>query len=75
MWIGEAHRPRPLAILGGSPMQGYPLEAVEEPGEPIPVEEAKALLDALCTQLNMPASLPRRARRRVPPALPGAEDR
>jgi hypothetical protein len=75
MQISEANRPRPLAILGGSPVQSVPADAVQERGEPIPVEEAKALLDALATQLSMPATLPRRARRRLPPALPEAGNR
>ena len=75
MQIGEADPPRPLAILGGSPVRGHPVEAVEEAGEPISVEQAKALLDALATQLSMPTTLPRRARRCLPPALPEAEDR
>lgn len=75
MQIGEADRPRSLAILGGSPKQGRPAAAVEEPGEPIPVEQAKALLDALATQLSMRATLPRRVRRPLPPVLPEAEDR
>jgi hypothetical protein len=75
MQIGEADRPRPLAILGSSGVQGHPAKVVEEPGEPIPVEQAKALLDALCTQLSMPDTLPRRGRRRLPPTLPNAEDR
>jgi hypothetical protein len=74
MQICEADRPRPLAILGGSLVQGHRAESVEEPGEPIPVEQAKVLLDALCTRLSMPATMPRRARRRLPPALPEAED-
>jgi hypothetical protein len=75
MQIGEADRPRSLAILGGSLVQRSPAEAVEDLCKPIPIEEAKALLHALCTQLSMPTTLPRRARRRLPPALPEAEDR
>jgi hypothetical protein len=50
-----------------------PQRGVEKPGEPIPVEQAKALLDALATQLSMPAILPRRTRRRLPPAMPEEE--
>jgi hypothetical protein len=73
MQIGEADRPRPLAILGGLSVQGHAAEAVEEPGEPIPVEQVKALLDALVTHLSAPGAQPRLARRRLPPALPEAE--
>jgi hypothetical protein len=73
MQISEADRPRPLAILGGLSVQGHAAEAVEEPDEPIPVEQAKALLDDLVTHLSVPGAQPRRARRRLPLALPEAE--
>jgi hypothetical protein len=73
MQISEADRPRPLAILGGLSVRGHAAAAVQEPGKPIPVEQAKALLDALVTHLSIPGAQPRPARRRLPPALPEAE--
>jgi hypothetical protein len=73
MQIGEADRPQALAILGGSPVQANSSGAVEEPSEPILIEQAKELLDALVAHLSLPATLPRRSRRRLPPAMPEEE--
>jgi hypothetical protein len=68
MRIGEADRPEPLPILGGSPATCQPPEAAVESGERMPAEHAQALLADLVTHLSMPAVFPRRSQQRLPPA-------
>jgi hypothetical protein len=72
MQIGEADRPEPLPILGGSPATCQPPEATVESAERMPAEHTQALLADLVTHLSMPAVFPRRSQRRLPPAR-GAE--